>query len=237
MARIRTIKPEFFTSEDIVELSAYARLLYIAVWCEADRAGRLVWKPKTLKLRYFPADDVAIQELCDELIKAGLVKLYGDGLAFIPKFLDHQHVNPREAESTLPPPNQTSRDNDASARVDDASERDDDAQVGREGKGKIDMSGKPDVIDILSYLNQRAKRDYRAVDSNLRLIAARLGEGASVADCKAVIDAKVSAWKDDPKMNEYLRPETLFNATKFAQYIGALRKAAGEGNPAFKGAK
>ena len=45
MARIRTIKPEFFTSEDIVALSPLARLLFIALWCEADREGRLVWKP------------------------------------------------------------------------------------------------------------------------------------------------------------------------------------------------
>ena len=41
MARIRTIKPDFFTSEDIVGLTPEARLLYIALWCEADREGRL----------------------------------------------------------------------------------------------------------------------------------------------------------------------------------------------------
>ncbi len=31
MARIRTIKPEFFTSEDVVALSPLARLLFISV--------------------------------------------------------------------------------------------------------------------------------------------------------------------------------------------------------------
>jgi len=55
MARIRTIKPEFFTSEDIVSLTPHARLLYIAMWCEADKEGRMTWRPKTLKMRYFPA--------------------------------------------------------------------------------------------------------------------------------------------------------------------------------------
>ena len=43
MARIRTIKPEFFTSDDICALSPLARLLYVGLWCEADREGRLVW--------------------------------------------------------------------------------------------------------------------------------------------------------------------------------------------------
>jgi hypothetical protein len=128
MARIRTIKPEFFTSEDIVELSPFARLLYIAIWCEADREGRLAWKPKTFKLRYFPADEVNIDELCNELISRGLVKLYGNGLAFVPTFLDHQHVNPRESASVLPDPA------DASITRRHASARDSDAQVGREGK-------------------------------------------------------------------------------------------------------
>lgn len=114
MARIRTIKPEFFTSEDIVSLSAFARLLYVALWCEADREGRMYWKPKTFKMRYFPADDININELCEEVIDAGLVELYGDGLAFIPSFHKHQHINPRESASTLPA-------NDACLTRDDAS--------------------------------------------------------------------------------------------------------------------
>ncbi|WP_104565614.1 hypothetical protein [Ralstonia mannitolilytica] len=132
MARIRTIKPEFFTSEDIVELSPFARLLYVALWCEADREGRMAWKPKTFKLRYFPADAIDIDALCEEITGRGLVKLYGDGLAYIPKFLDHQHINPRESSSSLPPPNDASTTRET--RVEHASGRDSDVQVGREGK-------------------------------------------------------------------------------------------------------
>lgn len=104
MARIRTVKPEFFTSEDIVILTPFARLLYIALWCEADREGRLVWRPRTFKMRYLPADQIDIDSLCLELINVGMIKLYGDGLAFIPSFLNHQHINPRETESKLPNP-------------------------------------------------------------------------------------------------------------------------------------
>ena len=37
MGRIRTIKPEYFTSKDIVKLEPIARLVYIALWCEADQ--------------------------------------------------------------------------------------------------------------------------------------------------------------------------------------------------------
>ena len=37
-----------------------------------------------------------------------------------------------------------------------------------------------------------------------------------------VIAKKVREWGADPKMSTYLRPATLFNATKFAQYQGEL---------------
>ena len=133
MARIRTIKPDFFTSEDITELSPLARLLYVALWCEADREGRLVWKPKTFKLRYLPADDCDIEKICQELLNLNLVIPYGDGLAFIPTFGDHQHLNPREAASTLAPPNASAT---RRSRVKHASPPVPDAQVGREGKGR-----------------------------------------------------------------------------------------------------
>lgn len=149
MARIRTIKPDFFTSEDIVALSPLARLLYIAIWCEADKEGRLIWKPNTFKLRYLPGDNCNVHALCDEITGRGLVKLYGDGLAVIPAFAAHQHINPRESESVLPAPDdhpraatRTEPVNDCTARVDDASARVDDAQGGREGKGKEGDIGK-----------------------------------------------------------------------------------------------
>lgn len=104
MARIRTIKPEFFTSEDIVELDPLARLLYIALWCEADKEGRFSWKPKTFKMRYLPADDCDIENVCDALVTRRLIVLYGDGLAVIPTFISHQHINPREKASNFPAP-------------------------------------------------------------------------------------------------------------------------------------
>ncbi len=135
MARIRTIKPEFFTSEDIVSLTPFARLLYIAIWCEADREGRLVWKPKTFKMRYFPADLIDIDEHCSELVSGGLVALYGDGLAYIPAFLNHQHINNREADSHLPEPDASStRD----SRVNHAHKSG--REEGRKGRKYIDAS-------------------------------------------------------------------------------------------------
>ena len=133
MARIRTIKPEFFTSEDIVSLSPLARLLYIALWCEADKEGRMVWKPSTFKLRYMPGDNCDIHAMCKEITDSGLVVLYGNGYAYIPAFKSHQHINPRETVSQLPEPDTKLTRH---PRVGTRQSRDSDAQGGREGKGR-----------------------------------------------------------------------------------------------------
>jgi len=149
MARIRTIKPEFFTSEDIVSLSPIARLLYIALWCESDKEGRMVWKPATFKLRYLPGDNCDISALCNEILDRGLIKLYGDGLAFIPAFSAHQHINPRESASQLPDPKDSPRVGTRQPRVGTGANLDLHAQVGREGKGKEGITLR--VVDVSGY--------------------------------------------------------------------------------------
>ncbi len=129
MARIRTIKPEFFTSEDIVSLTPLARLFYVSLWCEADREGRFAWKPRTLKMRYLPSDNCDIDMLGQELLYMGLIELYevdGKTYAHIPGFTRHQVINNREQESDLPPP---------PPRVKDACvTRESGRKEGREGK-------------------------------------------------------------------------------------------------------
>lgn len=79
-----------------------------------------------------------------------------------------------------------------------------------------------EATEVLHFLNEKTSRNYRGIDTNLRMIEARLRSGASVQDCKSVIGKKVLEWKTDPKMNTYLRPATLFNPTKFEQYLGEL---------------
>jgi uncharacterized phage protein (TIGR02220 family) len=93
------------------------------------------------------------------------------------------------------------------------------------------LSGKPDLaplnghsveIGILTYLNEKAGRDYKPVPANITLLTARLKEGATPEDLRAVVDRKCAQWLGDEKMAQYLRPATLFNAAKFASYQGEM---------------
>lgn len=72
-------------------------------------------------------------------------------------------------------------------------------------------------IKIIDYLNNKAGTHFKPVESNLKFIKARLKD-YSEEDIKAVIDKKVADWKGTD-MQKYIRPETLFNATKFESYL------------------
>lgn len=81
--------------------------------------------------------------------------------------------------------------------------------------------------EAIDYLNAKTGSSYRHVEANLKLVRARLGEGATLEQVKAVIDAKVREWAGDQNMADYLRPKTLFNATNFANYVGQLGATKG----------
>lgn len=199
MARIRTIKPEFFTSEDICSLSPLARLLYIALWCEADREGRFEWKPKTFKLRYLPGDNCDVDLLATELIDGGLVVIFeADGKRFaeIPTFGKHQVINNRESESQIP-----SRVAHASTTRQPRVK----AEGRKEGKGREGVCTEPDdsmppddspepvavlpLVDGTDYEVKPALADewraaYPAIDVHQQLLAMRAWTVANPANRK-----------------------------------------------------
>jgi len=105
MARIRSIKHEFFYSEQVTSVSMTARLFFIGLWTVADRDGRLQWSPRKLKAQIFPYDDVQIHALAEELTAASLLHVYeiaGTAYGWIPGFAKHQRPHPKEPESTVP---------------------------------------------------------------------------------------------------------------------------------------
>jgi uncharacterized phage protein (TIGR02220 family) len=81
------------------------------------------------------------------------------------------------------------------------------------------------VSEVIQLLNSLTGKKFRAdkKSSNYNFISARLIEdGYPVEDLKRVVEYKFKEWKDDVKMKKYLRPETLFNKTKFESYVNEL---------------
>ena len=78
--------------------------------------------------------------------------------------------------------------------------------------------------EIIDYLNEQTGRKYsHKANKNQDLIKARWNEGFRLDDFIKVIDNKVNDWLKDGKMNQYLRPATLFS-NKFDGYLNETNK-------------
>lgn len=107
--RIRTIKPQFFVNDELAACDPLARLLFIGLWCAADRDGRLLDRPARLKTEILPYDDVDIEVLLHQLAERDFIRRYevgGRKLIQVTTFGLHQRITGKEAErrSEYPPP-------------------------------------------------------------------------------------------------------------------------------------
>lgn len=85
----------------------------------------------------------------------------------------------------------------------------------------IDKSIKDNCIYIVGYLNEKNGTRYKADSKDtVKLIRTRMKEGYTVDDFIAVIDNMCALWKGDPKMDNFLRPSTLFGP-KFENYLNS----------------
>jgi hypothetical protein len=164
MPRIRTVKPEFWTSEQVMELSATARLAFIGMWNFCDDGGVHVASLKTLKAEIFPADDIAtedIRRMIDELVANGLVLEYtAEGREFwkVTGWEKHQKIDrpnpkhPQPGADASPSVRRPSAPGRESSRVDGSGRdaaaprrtRKRDRKAGRSAASKPDAAPPPD---------------------------------------------------------------------------------------------
>ena len=107
MARTRQLKPQFFTDDDLGTAEPLARLCFAGLWTLADREGRLLNRPRQIKVQVLPYDDCDIEKILDELeARKFIVRYTADGVSIIQirSFKKNQTPHPREAERTLPQP-------------------------------------------------------------------------------------------------------------------------------------
>jgi uncharacterized phage protein (TIGR02220 family) len=167
----------------------------------------------------------------DAMISVGWLEQDGETLV-MPRFEEHNGKSAkRRAQESVR--KREERKADASPQsVPEMSASDADKKRTREEKRREEEKHMSSAGEVLDYLNLKAGRNFEKVDANAKPIIARLREGATLDRMKAVVDAKVAEWRNDPKMCQYLRPATLFNAEKFAQYSGSLgSQSASAGAP------
>jgi hypothetical protein len=135
VARIRTVKPEFWASEQIMECSPIARLLFIGLWNFCDDGGNHVDSDRTIKAEIFPGDDISsndVRRMLDELSSNGLIAPYSsNGKGFI-HVTGWQHQKIDRPSFKHPPFPGDDSPNTRRTLVDDSPPE----GKGREGKGE-----------------------------------------------------------------------------------------------------
>ena len=85
-------------------------------------------------------------------------------------------------------------------------------------RNKKAMSSIP-YREVINHLNKVCDREFKwQSEATRRLIRARWKEGYRLDDFKKVIDVMYAEWHNT-NFEKYLRPETLFRATKFESYL------------------
>jgi hypothetical protein len=122
MPRIRTIKPEFWTSLTVTSVPVAVRLTFIGLWNHCDDEGRALLEPRLLKAAIWPLDDEVtagdVEGHVQALASAGLVNLYeveGRQYLLISGWEEHQKVEKRRT-SRLPAPPQPVNEESPSSR-------------------------------------------------------------------------------------------------------------------------
>lgn len=108
MARIRSVKPEYFDDPDVGQLSAEAALAFVGLWTQADKRGRLPDDPRRLKVRIRPYSSADFGATLAELVEAGFLIRYqsSDGVKLLQvrSFEKHQKTHKLEPDSQYPAP-------------------------------------------------------------------------------------------------------------------------------------
>ena len=109
MARIRYLHPDFFVDDDLAKLPFAVRIFFAGMWCQADKEGRLEYKPDRLKVLILPYDKINPVKYIDMLTSSksgsGYICVYEiDSKRYIQilNWKRYQKPHHTERESTIP---------------------------------------------------------------------------------------------------------------------------------------
>lgn len=107
MARIRTVKPDFFTSPDMAALTVLERLVFIGLWTHVDDCGRCLDEPRLVHAALFPLDEqVTIDDVRAALgtlhARDHVIRYVNSGRSYLQVTNWHHQKIDRPSDSKLP---------------------------------------------------------------------------------------------------------------------------------------
>jgi uncharacterized phage protein (TIGR02220 family) len=222
------IRVSISTSEKVASLSQKSLTLFCLLIPHFNSHGKMNGNPHFIKGQVCPLIkwlDLKSVEVClKEISEKTSVKWFESGGQ---KYLHsihwerHQKLERSKLGDDLLPSYQglVGDKSATSRRLLDVQDKDQD-QGEDQDQVKDSMSGKPDVVrEVLDDLNALTGKAYKATTKAFRqMIQARIAEGHTLDDFKRAHRNMIAKWSNDPKMVRYLRPATLYQASKFDCY-------------------
>lgn len=241
----RMIRKSISQSKGIAQLSPESISLFCMLIPHFNAHGKMNGDPYFIKgevvprIKWFTVEK--IKKCLKEISQKTNVKWFiHDGLWYIHSlnFKEHQELREeRLGDDCLPSYPGLLRDYSMSSRnlsdIEVEEEVEDKEEVKEEDKVEEEVKeqdkGKSGVVPknkipyqiIVEDLNKKAEKKYKVTESTKALIRARWNEGFREEDFFKVHSNMSTKWKNDPKRNQYLRPVTLYRASKFEGYLNA----------------
>lgn len=227
MARIRSIKPEFWIDQDLaVEVpNRDARMLYVGLWNQADEHGRLRADATWIKGQVFPYDEDltpdAIDKLIDLLVEAGRAIRYqvrSSGYLYLPKLAGHQRLEPHKVPSRLPAPPDDLQQQPSEKVPDEPAPRADKLSLKQAASSREHVAGQRDADKPAPSAALPAGTDQ----------AARLILDASGVTPELAIEAAVLIARERKPRNLPGLVQRIIDASELADWLRKAEAAAGK---------
>ncbi len=225
---------DWFKAPEIRALSPAARCLWFEMlglmWESTERgyltlAGKPIEKETLGRMLGFA--DVLLDLLLAEMERFNVFSRRDDGAIYNRRMVRDAEISKIRAEAgkkggfcSGKSNSKTQANDTANSDIDTDIDTEDATEVPKDNKELGTIS--PLISEVIEYFNDKlGTRDTTKSRQINGFISGREKDGYGLADFKKVIDGRITAWKNDPKMSEFLRPSTLFSPTNFEQYLNA----------------
>lgn len=255
MGRIRSIKPTIIEDEIVSALPHLEWRLFVSLFVLADDYGNLHGAPAKIRGSALWATEVSdddVREALARLSRDSLIDIYtvrGQVYVSIRGWSKHQRVD-HPGRPLVPSRNQADAQSSRDPREtlvkvretlapDKDKDRDKEKECAAGPHATAPLALIPDeprhdrahelAAACCDALNARTGSKYSPDTAETRKLAAKLAKDRRDADdVRRVVDDRIDAWADDPKMRAFLRPATLLAAKNFATYLDDLASRPAE---------
>ena len=224
--RSRIIKPDFFQDEKVNNLSYAEQILFIGLWTLADKRGLLEYIPDVIRSFIFPfKPKTDIKKMFKNMEKIGFIKKYANNCKqyiHIINFERHQHIHPHEAQYDIPNVNTL---NDITLNVITSNDKLPTSSITSTVTSTSTTTNVGQATNNIPYdniikdLNTKAGSSYQSTSDATRKLIVVLWKKYNIDDFYSVHTKMVAEWGNDIKMKRFLRPSTLYNSSKFEEYL------------------